>query len=138
MTRTPLSRQVWTLRGPSCRSSMAVEGREDRLSAGMATQGLVPMGLNFPICPATWLLGLLGVGGWWGLPELGLSLGSGTHGVVSRHCHFIFLSLFIATRPYGAKTDLRWHQGPSRESAQAHSGREEGGGGWGLGLGSTA
>ena len=99
-------------------------GREDRLSAGVATQGLVPTGLSFPICPPTWLLGLQGVGGWWGLPEPGLSLGSGTHGVVSRH--YIFLSLFTATRPHRTKTDLRWHQGPSRESAQAHSGREEG------------
>lgn len=124
MTQTPPSRQVWTLRGPSCRSSMAVVGREDRLSAGVATQGLVPTGLSFPICPPTWLLGLQGVGGWWGLPEPGLSLGSGTHGVVSRH--YIFLSLFTATRPHRTKTDLRWHQGPSRESAQAHSGREEG------------
>ena len=118
---------------------MAVVGREDRLSAGVATQGLVPTGLSFPICPPTWLLGLLGVGGWWGLPEPGLSLGSGTHGVVSRHGHYIFLSLFIATRPHRTKTDLRWHQGPSRESAQAHRGRgRESEGGWGLGLGSTA
>lgn len=79
----------------------------------------------FPICPPTWLLGLLGVGGWWGLPEPGLSLGSGTHGVVSRHSHYIFLSPFFATQPHRTKTDLRWHQGLSRESAQAHSGREE-------------
>lgn len=62
-------------------------GRGDRLSAAVVAQGLVPVGLSFPV-PPPGTLGLLGVCGR-GLPGPGLLPGSGAHGAISRNgnCH---------------------------------------------------